>query len=132
MVFEGIGFAATSNIAKHVLLEQSHFWSGLENIYVNKSIARALNIPQDGGLLVQKVVPVSPAGKMGLVGGNYRAKIEGQDILIGGDVILSVNGIPLTSEENNEKVSTAISSLPQGASFKVEVSSRRSKNRIDR
>ena len=119
--FEGIGFAATSNIAKRLLLEQSHFWSGLENIYVNDAIAKALNIPQNGGLLVQKVVPVSLGGRMGLIGGNYRANIEGQEIMIGGDVILAVNDIPLTSQENMEKIGDLLGTLSPGASFKVTI-----------
>jgi serine protease Do len=119
--FEGIGFVATSNIAKHILLEQHHFWSGLENIYVNDAIARALNIPQNGGFLIQKVVPVSPGGKLGLRGGNFRANIEGQEILIGGDVILALNGIALTSEENNEKAFDSLANLPPGSPFTLRI-----------
>lgn len=119
--FEGIGFAATSNIAKILLLEHNHFWSGLEGIYVNKSIAEALNVPQDGGFLIQKVVPVSLGGRMGLIGGNFRANIEGQKILIGGDVILSVNDIPLTSEENVEKITDFLGTVAPGSSFKVNI-----------
>lgn len=119
--FEGIGFAATSNIASELLLNQTHFWSGLENVMVNAAIARALNIPQDGGLLVQKVVPVSPGGKMGLRGGSFKANIEGQELLIGGDVILAVNGITLTSEENMEKVWDSLSRAAPGSPFKVTI-----------
>lgn len=119
--FEGIGFAATSNIAKTILLEQSHFWSGLENVFVNKAIAKALNIPQNGGLLVQKVVPVSPAGKIGLRGGIFYATIEGESILIGGDVILSFNNIPFTSAENMDKVDDEIAGLEPGSAFKLKI-----------
>jgi len=117
--FEGIGFAATSNIAKKLLLEQSHFWSGLEGVYVSDAIAAALNIPQEGGFLIQKVVPVSVGGSMGLIGGNFRANIEGQQILIGGDVLLSINDIPMTSEENIEKIADILGALAPGSSFKV-------------
>jgi len=91
----------------------------LEGVYVSDAIAAALNIPQEGGFLIQKVVPVSVGGSMGLIGGNFRANIEGQQILIGGDVLLSINDIPMTSEENIEKIADILGALAPGSSFKV-------------
>jgi serine protease Do len=119
--FEGIGFAATSNIADYYLLQKHMFWSGIESIYVDKEIAEALNVPQQGGLLIQKVVRNSFAGSLGLRGGNFRVNFEGQQLLIGGDVITKVNGVALTSEENLEKARETFADLPSGAPIKVTV-----------
>lgn len=119
--FEGIGFAATSNIAKDLLLERSRFWSGLENVFLPEELAKALNVPQDGGLLVQNVVPRSMGGKMGLQGGYFRANIEGVELLLGGDVLLSLNDIPMTSEENMEKIWSVLSEMAPGTSFTLSV-----------
>lgn len=119
--FEGIGFAATSNIAKELLLEKSHFWSGLENVYLPKELARALNIPQEGGLLVQNVVPRSMGGKMGLKGGYFKANIEGAEMLLGGDVLLSLNDILMTSEVNMEKIGSALGEMAPGSSVTLKV-----------
>ena len=46
-----------------------------------------------GFALVQRVADNSPASKLGLKGGNIRAQIEGQEIILGGDIILAVAGI---------------------------------------
>ncbi|MGB0403416.1 MAG: S1C family serine protease [Salibacteraceae bacterium] len=119
--FEGIGFAATSNIAKDLLLERSRFWSGLENVFLPEELAKALNVPQNGGLLVQNVVPRSMGGKMGLQGGYFRANIEGVELLLGGDVLLSLNDIPMTSEENMEKIWSVLSEMAPGTSFTLSV-----------
>ncbi|UTW60704.1 trypsin-like peptidase domain-containing protein [bacterium SCSIO 12741] len=119
--FEGIGFAASSEIASKMLLEENHFWTGLESVYVTDEIAAALNVPQPGGLLVQKVVKVSPTGRMGLQGGTFKAYIEGEEVLIGGDIILSVNGVPFTTEENLEKANDILVNLPPGGEFTLSV-----------
>ena len=53
--FEGIGFAVTSNVAKHELLGAQPFWFGLTFEPVVGEVANIFNVPQDMGLLVQKV-----------------------------------------------------------------------------
>ncbi|WP_350289008.1 trypsin-like peptidase domain-containing protein [uncultured Croceitalea sp.] len=91
--FQGIGFAATSNIAKELLLNRNIPWSGAEFFPLSKEASKLLNIPQENGLLVQRVVSSSPYGKLGLRGGTVKATINNTELLLGGDVILSINGI---------------------------------------
>jgi len=93
--FEGIGFAVTSNLATKILMEQPFFWSGLDSFYLQDDLAAAFNLPQDAGLLVQKVAANSIASRMGLRAGRIPIKIENIEFLIGGDVILKVEGIPM-------------------------------------
>jgi serine protease Do len=90
--FEGIGFAATSNVAKRLLLEQEVFWSGMEVVPLTGALAKALNVTQASGLLVQRVALRTPASYIGLRGGNIEAIISDQRILLGGDIILLING----------------------------------------
>jgi serine protease Do len=104
-----------------LLLDQGHFWSGLENIYLNEELCKSLNVPQTGALLVLKVVPVSLGGKLGLRGGNFNATIEGQPIMLGGDIILEVDGIALNNRENLEKLSDHLGELVPGALIKVKI-----------
>ncbi|WP_282117144.1 S1C family serine protease [Cellulophaga baltica] len=91
--FQGIGFAASSNIAKELLLDRNIPWSGAEVLPLSESASKVLNVPQKNGLLVQRVVSSSPYGKLGLRGGNVKATIDKNDILLGGDIILAINGI---------------------------------------
>jgi serine protease Do len=91
--FEGIGFAATSKMARLPLLDQKMFWSGLEGKLIEGDLVRALNLPQGAGFLVQRVAQGSPAWREGIRAGTLRTQIEGEELLLGGDIILEVNGI---------------------------------------
>ncbi len=93
--FEGIGFVVTSNLANKILLEQPFFWTGLDSFYLQDEMAAAFNLPQDAGLLVQKVAANSIAARMGLRGGRIPIKIENVELFIGGDILLKVEGVPL-------------------------------------
>jgi S1-C subfamily serine protease len=98
--FEGIGFAASINVAKELLLKQKSFWTGLEVFLVSGRLAKALNVPQEAGLLVQRVAKNSPADNVGLRAGNIPIKIQDKGILIGGDVVLEVQGMQITTDIN--------------------------------
>lgn len=99
--FEGIGFAATSNIAKELLLDEQAMWTGIDGIWLTPEMAGLLNVPQSSGVLVTKVVLLSPLGLMGVRGGKYEVEIEGEKFLLGGDVILSFNGVKLAYDDGS-------------------------------
>ena len=54
------------------------------------------------GMLVQHVAKDSPAAMIGVQGGSVRATIEGENLVLGGDIILEVQGIPLGIENYQE------------------------------
>ena len=62
---EGLGFVVTINMTRRLLLEQRSFWSGMSSVVVSGRVARALNLPQPVGLLVQRVAANSPAAQIG-------------------------------------------------------------------
>jgi len=97
--FQGIGFAATSNLAKILLLETKMFWSGIETKPIAGKMAEIFNLPQKSGLLVQKVVKTSPLGIIGLKGGEIEMIIDNQKVLVGGDIILAFNGIRIEDSD---------------------------------
>jgi S1-C subfamily serine protease len=120
--FEGIGFAATSKMARLLLLEHKPFWSGIEGILVQGDLARVLNLPQPAGFLVQRVAEGSPGWRLGLRPGTLRASIEGSDLLLGGDIILSVNGIDiLEGDASMDSIYEILSSLKPGESVVARV-----------
>jgi len=95
---EGLGFAVSVNTAKELLLNRDSVWTGLEAYLVSGPLARALNVPQGAGLLIQRVANESPGEKLGLKPGKIPVQIAGERLLIGGDIVLEVQGIPISDD----------------------------------
>lgn len=91
--FQGVGFAATVNAARAKLFDGASSRSGLEGVLIFGPMARALNLPQPAGFLVSSVDRESVAEQLGLKGGELGVVIDTQTVLLGGDVILEVNGV---------------------------------------
>ncbi len=119
--FEGIGFAIASNVATKLFIDEKAFWSGFESIILQDEMAQIFNLPQNGGLLVQRVVVNSPAFDMGLKGGNIIAIIDDAEILLGGDIILAVNNISFADELGVSKVRENLIAMNKGdeVTFKI-------------
>lgn len=111
--FEGLGFVVTINMAKRLLLEERSHWSGLSGMLVTGTLAKALNLPA-AGILVQQVAANSPASRIGLRPGTIQATIGGQALLLGGDVVLAVLGVPI-GDETYEQRRERVRQLPPGA-----------------
>ena len=118
--FQGLGFAATSNVARSFLLERKGFWSGMEGYMLTGEMAKIFNLPQKAGVLVQRVVLLSPAGAMGIEGGKYQAMIEGEELIVGGDIILTVNGHQV-GKAGAAKIQESLSASRSGDPLKIQV-----------
>ena len=119
---EGLGFAVTVNIAQRLLLAQKGFWSGIDGLLLSGEWVRIFNIPQPAGMLVQRVADNSPAAAIGLLGGTYKAAIAGEEILVGGDIILAVGGIQVLPDgAAMPKVLEYLSNLKPGDVVTVKV-----------
>lgn len=94
----GIGFAIPVDSAKRVVsdLIEKGFYSypflGATLMNLFPDIAEALKLPVDSGALVVELTPGGPAERAGLKGGNRKAQIGNNIVMVGGDVIVSVNG----------------------------------------
>ncbi len=102
--FQGVGFAATINSARTLLLDRDPFLNGLEGVLVTGIVAKALNVPQPAGFLVTNVARDSLAEQMGLVGGQVEALIDNENLLIGGDVILKINSAAITIDRRTYRL----------------------------
>jgi serine protease Do len=89
---EGLGFAASSNMAQALLVDDPPVWLGADFLLLNEQLAGTFNTGQKHGMLVQKVTPDSMADRLGIKPGLLPAKIGGADVLLGGDIILAING----------------------------------------
>ncbi|MDA8595465.1 trypsin-like peptidase domain-containing protein [Flavobacteriaceae bacterium] len=115
--FDGIGFGASSNVAKKILLGRKKFWSGMEFVVITPELASVFNLPQSAGLLIVKVAEGGLGYKAGLRGGYIKASIEGKELLLGGDIILEVGGIKLDRPENFMKLTQLIGKFNSGESY---------------
>ncbi|HWN91377.1 MAG TPA: PDZ domain-containing protein, partial [Verrucomicrobiae bacterium] len=92
---EGLGFVVTMKTARQLLLEKKSFWGGLEGQFLSDDLADLLNVPYNmSGYLVKSVAKGSPSDEAGLRGGSKVVTIDGQQVVLGGDIILAVEGIP--------------------------------------
>jgi len=94
----GIGFAIPINAAKAVLNDLVSIGTvrrpalGVHTIPIGPELADQLGLPADYGLLINDVIPGSAAEHAGLRGGNRRAFLGNMPIMIGGDLIVAIDG----------------------------------------
>jgi serine protease Do len=85
-------------------------------------MADLLNLPAGTtGYLVKTVAKDSPAEVAGLRGGNIFATIGSEQIVLGGDILLSVEGIPAGPVANLVRIREHMNSLKPGAPFKATI-----------
>ena len=119
---EGLGFVVTGNTAKELLLTKRSFWSGLEGQILSAELGDLFNLPPNTlGYLVKNVAKDSPAEAMGIKGSTKLATIDGESIAIGGDIILSVDGIRFVTAADAPKIRAHLNTLTPGAPLKVTV-----------
>jgi len=99
----GIGFAMPINRAK-LLLEDYQAGRqrprlGVSVVPVAGDYASALDLPTQGGLLIQEVEPGSAADHAGLRPGKQVVQIGNAQLLVGGDFITSIDGKPIDRDD---------------------------------
>ena len=118
---EGLGFVVTINTAQKLLIDRKVFWAALQGTLLTGDLAALLNVPAPAGFLIKTVAEGSTASNMGLIGGDRIVNISGKELALGGDVILSVAGIPVVSEDSIEKIRTQLANAPPGTPFTMSV-----------
>jgi len=112
---EGLGFVVTMKTAQQLLLAKKSFWGGLEGQFLSDEMLDLLNVPNNlRGYLVKSVAKGSPGDEAGLQGGTKVVTIDGEQVVLGGDIILSVEGIPADTAANMMKVRDHLATLKSG------------------
>jgi S1-C subfamily serine protease len=99
----GIGFAIPINTVKDVAAQLirsgrvEHPFLGVDVRGFSASFARLFRLPANHGLLVQRVYANSPAAMAGLKAGTSDVVVAGESYVVGGDLIVGVDGIPAYS-----------------------------------
>ena len=97
---EGLGFAASSNMARRLLLDEPAVWLGASYMLLNDDLAAALNAGQPAGMLIQTVTAGSISDKLGLKPGYIPAEIGGMEVMLGGDIITGINGTKVVGTDS--------------------------------
>ncbi len=95
----GIGFAIPSAIVQQVvpaLIKTGHYdhpYLGISGMTLDATLAQAMGLPAtQRGALVGDVTANGPAAKAGLVASTKPATVNGQQVQVGGDVIVAIEG----------------------------------------
>ena len=86
-------------------LNASPLWLGIDGMDMSEDIASELNVNQSTGILVIGIISDGPADKAGLKGGYILSEINGTQIELGGDIIISADKQPI---DNLRELSTYI------------------------
>ncbi len=94
----GIGFAIPINTAKAILNDLVSYGRvrrpalGVAGLPIGPELAEQIGLPADYGILIQRVVPGGAADRAGLRAGTERAYLGNMPIVLGGDLIVAVDG----------------------------------------
>jgi S1-C subfamily serine protease len=120
----GIGFAIPINTAKAVLDDLVHLGRvrrpeiGIRSIPIGPELADQMGLAADAGLLIVQVVPGSAAERAGLHGGSERAYLGNTPIMIGGDLIVAIDGQGI---EDQQELSHVMQNHRAGDSVTVTI-----------
>jgi S1-C subfamily serine protease len=101
----GIGFAVPSNTVKDVVAQimrtgrVDHAYLGIAGREVSADVAETYNLPVEKGVLVESVRNGTGADDAGLRGGNTEVVVAGETFVLGGDIVVSVDGKQISSVE---------------------------------
>ena len=120
----GIGFAIPINTAKAVLDDFAKYGRvrrpslDVVTLPIGPDIAEQIGLPADYGILIERVLPGGAADKAGVHGGNQRLYQGNTPVMLGGDLIVAVDGQPIQSAQD---LSAALTAHRAGETVNVTV-----------
>jgi S1-C subfamily serine protease len=107
---EGVGFAIPINVARRSLDQLvrtgtvRYAYIGIRTQDVTPGIARAFDLGARQGALVTRLADGTPAARAGLQGASKTEIYNGLDVTLGGDLIVAIDGTPVTSTEDVSRI----------------------------
>ena len=95
---QNIGFAIPINLVKDIVQELKTAgtvrrpWLGVAGKFITDEIRDLFVLPLTNGMLIETVVPDSPATEAGLRAGTIDVVVSGQPWMMGGDILTTVRG----------------------------------------
>jgi 2-alkenal reductase len=121
----GIGFAVPAGAARrslHELLTKgriTYAYAGLQTENLTPALAHQLGVPVGYGALIDSVTAGGPAARAGLRGGSREEQFQGEAVLVGGDVVVSVAGRAVHSADDLVRIVTNTLRPGRRAVFRV-------------
>ena len=121
---QNIGFAIPINLVKSVvpsLIRDGRMirpWIGFHGSMVGAELRKVLKLARTDGLLIEVVEPGSPAESAGVRGGEVEFTLGTISLLLGGDIVTRINGVPTTEAE---KIAPIMRNLKVGDTLKMSV-----------
>ena len=101
-----IGFALPINAGKSILRDLRETgrvvrpWLGLQGREIDGQVSSVLRLPLSPGYLVEVVYDGSPADRAGVRGGNLSVVVQGEEYLVGGDILTAIDGTPMRTHQD--------------------------------
>ncbi len=130
----GIGFAIPINTAKAVLNDLMTLGRvrrpalGVRTVPVSPELAEEIGLPVDFGLLIIGVAPGSSAEQAGLRAGTERAYLGNTPIMLGGDLIVAIDGERIQDQDD---LTQMMNNHRAGDSVKVTIYRNKKKMEVD-
>jgi S1-C subfamily serine protease len=102
----GIGFAIPINTARAILDDYAKYGYirrptlDIVTLPIGPDVAEQIGLPADYGILIERVLPGGAAEKAGLRGGTQKAYQGNMPVMLGGDLIVAMDGEEITSPQD--------------------------------
>jgi len=119
---QSIGFAIPINAARGVLRDLREAgrvvrpWLGMQGRAIDASLGNVVRMPITPGYLVEIVYDGSPAEQAGVRGGTLAVVVQGDEYLLGGDIVTAIQGTPVRTHQDYV---TKVKTLKPGQRVKV-------------
>ena len=91
---------------------------GFSGLPIGPELAEQMGLAANYGILIMQVTPGSSADRAGLKGGNERAMLGNTPILLGGDLIVAIDG---ASIEDMQDLSNALNNHKAGDAVTITI-----------
>jgi serine protease Do len=121
---QSIGFAVPVNAVKAVLKDLRELgkvvrpWIGVQGRAVDQRLSGIVRMPLVPGYLVEVVYDGSPADRAGIRGGSTSVVLQGDEYLLGGDILTAING---QAVRNHQEYIARVSTLRPGQRVRVTI-----------
>ncbi|CAB4683151.1 MAG: trypsin-like serine protease [Actinobacteria bacterium] len=108
--FDGVGYAVPIHVAQHSLnqlLSTGHVlyaWAGVSAEDLTPAIAKRFGYAARHGALVDGIALGGPAASAGIQPGHKNVAFLDQQITVGGDAVVAVDGIPVTDANDLARI----------------------------